>query len=154
MCIVRDDETHLVTVDFSWLTALGFLGCGSAAAYQLASDQSSRWHIFFAVAILFVGLLGANQFARRIVFDFDKSAQQLAWSCTSLLGRRCRVVPFKEIKSAGVHFHRDGKMRMYRIEVHTDQGMLPMSNAFSTADKDELEAIASRINVIVGGVTS
>jgi len=148
MHITCDDSERLVTVDFNWLTALGFAVVGPCGAVSIMADRSSRWNDYIAAAIIVVSLMGANQFATRIVFDFDRRSRKLTFTSSSLTRRRQSIISFADIQSAGVHMHLSDNMRLYRVELHTSIGTLPLSSSFSSASKDDLDAIAERINLI------
>ncbi len=151
MRIARDDTEHMITVDFAWLMAFGFATLWSVAAIHLMMDRGSRWNIVFGVGMIIVGVIGANQCATRIEFDFDKSARELTWTSSSLTRKRRKVIPFAEIQGAGIHVYHRNNNRLYRIELRTANGMLPLSNAYSTVSKEELESVAERINFITRG---
>jgi hypothetical protein len=150
MRITRDDSDHLVTVDFAWLTALGCATVGPFTAIRMAMDQRVPWHVCIAPAIFIISLLGANQFATRVVFDFDKRRRELTWTSTSLTRRRRMVISFSDIHSVRVQWElRNANPMLYRIELHAANRVLPLSGSFSAGSKDELDSIAERINFVV-----
>lgn len=149
MRITRDDHDRLVTVNFPWPGAVGFLTVGPVMATHFAMQRTSPWFIVFAIAFALATIVGTDQFLTRIVFDFDKRGRELTWTSRSPLRRQRRVIPFCDVRSATVNLLRSGNARLYRLELHTSVGTLPITPGFSSGRKDRYESVAERINWVV-----
>lgn len=94
-------------------------------------------------------IAGGAVFLETSSFAFDKLYKRLTWSTWSLRKRASGAVPFADILSVNLQSISDSDGSTYRVVLHTANGLLPMTRAYS-GTLQHWDAIAERIRAIIG----
>jgi len=138
MKIKRQDSSALVVVDFPWLLGLIFFP-GAAGLLYVAVSSAIRGQgigraLGFGAGALFVALAG-SLFVKRCAFEFDLVRRECTWRRRGIFGERSGTVPFDRICRCVVQSMRSNNTTTYRITLQTDDGDIPLTQAYSTGEQ-------------------
>jgi hypothetical protein len=151
MKITQQDEHALVIEDFPYLIGAIAFPAALFLLYQAIVTAARAGLTRNAIGAAFGTLLfffGGAVFTKRSVFEFDRVHRQLRWKRGGLFGRQRGLVPFDRIRGATVQSLNSSGTHTYRVAVLTDEGEIPVTDAYSTGIEPP-DRVRTAINTVL-----
>lgn len=118
----------------------------------LVTGNTGIAQYFGGTVNIVLGLIGVNFLSEKGEFLFDKKKRELVWSKHNLFKSiHQETVPFDEICSVITSSTSSSGRRHYRLEIRTENNVIPVSNAFSLGAKSQYDEVCFKIKTILNG---
>ena len=121
--------------------------------YLIANSESDFQQFISPIVCGLLSFFAGNAFSEKTTFQFIKEQRLIKWHRKKIIGKAQEgEIPFDAIEDIKLGITDLGhRAKKYRIEIQTSNSLLPISNVYSIAKKEEYSEIIKQINEYIHG---